>query len=150
MPYTVTRQHQWPGGDYVVEVSADSFDYANPDALVTKFARLGEGETFASPILAVEAAVEICEAWRRDGRPEAQVGYGATGGMTMPFDPCTYEKAREWAAKREADLPRCDRCSELLPENHHTVPEMGGERFCREFCAEEAYSQACSELEVED
>jgi hypothetical protein len=146
MPYTVTRQHQWPGGDYVVEVSAGSFDYANCDALVPKWARLGEGETFISPMKAMEAAIAVCDAWRADGCPEAQVGYGATGGMTMPFDACTYEEARAWAAKREASLPCCDRCGELLPENHYTVQEMDGERFCREFCAEEAY-QDCLEQE---
>lgn len=150
MPYTVTRQHQWPGGDHVVEVSAGNRDYTNPDALVTKFARLGEWETFASPILAVEAAIKICEAWRTDGCPEAQIGYGATGGATMPFDSCTHEEARAWAAKREASLPRCDGCGELLPEEHYTVPGLDGERFCREYCAEEAYAQAFTELEVED
>ena len=147
--YTVTRQHQWPSGDHVVEVSAGGQDYTNPDALVESFARLGEGETFASPVLAVEAAVNICEAWRRDGCPKAQIGYGATGGATMPFDPCTYEEAREWAAKREEQMPRCDGCGELLPERYFTVPELDGERFCREFCAEEAYSQACTGV-VED
>jgi hypothetical protein len=144
VPYTVSRQHQWPGGDYVVEVSAGGFDYSNPDALVTKFARLGEWETFLSPVAAVEAAIAICEAWRADGCPEAQIGHGATGGMTMPLDACTYEEAREWAAKREADLPRCDRCGELLPENHFTVPELDDARFCRENCAATAY-QECLE-----
>jgi formylmethanofuran dehydrogenase subunit E len=68
----------------------------------------------------------------------------------MPFDPCTYEEAREWAAKREEQMPRCDRCGELLPENHFTVPDLDGDRFCREFCAEKAYAQACTELVVED
>jgi hypothetical protein len=129
-----------------VEVSAGGFDYTNPDALVSKFARLGEGETFISPVKAVEAAIAVCEAWRRDGGPTAQIGYGATGGMTMPFDVCTYEEARAWATKREASLPRCDRCGELLPENHFTVQELDGERFCREFCAEEAYRGAFADL----
>jgi hypothetical protein len=134
----------------VVEISVGGFDYANPDALVTQFARLGEGETFLSPVAAVEAAIAICRAWRKDGARRAKVAYGATGGMTMPFDPCTYKEARKWAAKREAVLPRCDRCGELLPENHFTVPDLDDERFCREFCAEEAYAQACTELELED
>ena len=150
MPYTVTRQHQWPGGDYVVEVSAGGQDYTNPDALGVNFARLGEGETFLSPVAAVEAAIAICRAWRKDGAPKAKIAYGATGGMTMPFDPCTYEEAKKWAAKKEAELPRCDRCGELLPEKYFSVPEMDGDRFCREYCAEEAYAQACTEFVVED
>lgn len=146
LPYTVTRQSQWPSGDQLVEVSAGGLDYSNPDMLVPKWARLGEMDTFDSPILAVEAAINICEAWRRDGCPEAQIGYGATGGMTMPFDACTYEEARAWAAKREAELPRCDRCEELLGRERYTVPEMDDQQFCREYCAEEAYAQTCTEL----
>ena len=31
------------------------------------------------------------------------------------------------------------RGGELLPENHFTVPDLDGERFCRSYCAEEAY-----------
>ena len=150
MPYTVTRQSQWPSGDQVVEVSAGGLDYSNPDMLVPKWGRLGEGDTFVSPVLAVEAAVEICRAWRKDGAPRARIGHGATGGMTMPFDSCTFEEARAWAAKREASLPRCDRCGEILPENHFTVPDLDDERFCREYCAEEAYRGAYAELVVED
>ena len=146
MPYTVTRQHQWPGGDYVVEVSAGGQDYTNPDALVPKFARLGEGETFLAPVAAVEAAIAICRAWRKDGAPRAKGAYGTTGGMTMPFDTCTYEEARVWAAKREAALPRCDRCGELLPERYFTVPCLDDERFCSTNCAEGAY-QDCLEQE---
>ena len=130
----------------MVEVSAGGHDYTNPDALVVKFARLGEGETFLAPVAAVEAAIAICRAWRKDGAPTAKVAYGATGGMTMPFDSCTYEEAREWAAKREEQMPRCDRCGELLPEEHYTVADLDGERFCREYCAEEAYRGACAEL----
>lgn len=149
MPYTITRQRQWPSGDQVVEVSAGTLDYANPDMLVCKFARLGEGETFVSPVLAVEAAIAICEAWRKDGCPEAQIGHGATGGMTMPFDACTYGEARAWAAKREEKLPRCDRCGELLGRERYTVPELDDQLFCREFCAERAYAQACTELASE-
>lgn len=145
--YTVTRQSQWPSGDKVVEVSAGGFDYSNPDALVTKFARLGEGETFISPVKAVEAAIEVCEAWRTNGCPEAQIGYGATGGMTMPFDACTYEEARAWAAEREASLPKCDRCGELLGKERYTVPGLDDQAFCREYCAERAYED---DHQVED
>lgn len=147
--YTVTRQRQWPSGDNLVEISAGGPDYTNPDALVSKFARLGEGDSFTSPMKAVEAAIQVCEAWRRDGCPEALVGYGATDGATMPFDACTYEEARAWAAKREASLPRCDCCGELLGRERYTVPELDDQHFCREFCAEKAYFQACTEV-VED
>jgi hypothetical protein len=102
MPYTVTRQVQWPDGNAVVEISSGGLDYANPDALSAKYP--GEFETYDDPVDAVEAAIEICRAWRKDGKKSAMVGYGATGGMTMPFDPCTFKEAREWARKRHEKL----------------------------------------------
>ena len=36
MPYTITRQRQFPEGTPVVEVSSGGLDYTNPDALVAK------------------------------------------------------------------------------------------------------------------
>ena len=87
MPYTVTRQLQWPDGTPVVEISAGGMDYTNPDALSAKYP--GEFETFDDPEEAAQAALQILALWRADGQPEAQPAYGATGGMTMPFDPCT-------------------------------------------------------------
>ena len=143
MPYTVTRQIQWPYGTPVVEVSGGGLDYTNPDALVAKYP--GEFETYDDPREAVNVAIAICEAWRKDDEPDAQMGYGATGGMTMPFDASTYEEARAWAQKRYETLPKCDRCGELLPAQHYTVPQLDDEKFCREYCAEEAASDASSE-----
>ena len=148
--YTVTRQHQWPDGGHLVEISAGGFDYTNPNALVDKFADLGEGETFVSPVKAVEAAIAVCEAWRAAGCPEAEVGYGATGGMTMPFDPCTYEEARAWAAEREASLPRCDGCGELLGKERYTIPELDDQTFCGESCGERAWQDHCEQLSESD
>ncbi|MDP2953439.1 MAG: hypothetical protein Q8O76_09010, partial [Chloroflexota bacterium] len=130
MPYTVTRQRQWPDGTPVVEVSAGGLDYTNPDALVAKYP--GEFQTYDDPREAVNVAIAICEAWRKDGEPEAQVGYGATGGMTMPFDACPYEEARAWAQERYEALPKCDRCRNMLPSCHYPVPELDDEKFCRE------------------
>ena len=144
MPYTVTRQHQWPSGDKVVEISAGGPDYSNPDALVGKYPL--EGEAFDSPVDAVETAIRICEAWRKDGAPDAQIGYGATGGLTMPFDASTFEEARAWASERLASLPKCDRCGEILPERHWTTSELMDESFCSENCAERAYEDSQIDL----
>ena len=144
MPYTVTRQSQWPSGDKVVEVSAGGPDYTNPDELAHKYA--DEGRTYDSPVEAVEAAIRICQAWRQDGALDAQVGYGATYGMTMPFDASTFDEARTWARERLANLPRCDRCGELLPERHWTTSELMDESFCSENCAERAYEDSQIEL----
>ncbi len=102
MPYTVTRQLQWPEGIPVIEISAGGLDYTNPDALSAKYP--GEFETYDDPVEAVEAAISICRAWRKDGKKEAKVGYGATGGMTLPFEPCTFQEARQWAKRRQEIL----------------------------------------------
>ena len=145
MPYTVTRQHQWPDGVKVVEVSAGGLDYTNPDALAEKYR--GEFETFLDPRDAAEAAINICNAWRKDGERKAKVGHGATGGMTMPFGTCTFKELRAWADKVYEGLPKCDRCGELLPEKYFTVPGLDDERFCRGYCADEAYADSVRDLE---
>ena len=144
MPYTVTRQIQWHNGGAVVEVSSGGLDYANPDALVQKYE--GEFQTFDDPVEAAETAIAICKVWRKDGAPRASVGYGGTGGITMPFDPCGYRELRKWAKKRYEQLPKCDRCGELLPKHPYIVfddPDLG--KFCREYCAEEAVGRSMSE-----
>lgn len=102
MPYIVTRQIQWPEGRPVVEISSGGIDYTNPDALSPRYP--GEFETFDDPVEAVEVAIAICRAWRKDGQKNARIGYGATGGMTLPFDPCTFKEGREWARKRREKL----------------------------------------------
>ena len=93
----VTRQVQWPTGKPVVEVSIGGIDYTNPDALVAKYE--GEFVEFEEPKEAVEAAIRICMEWRKDGRKDAKVGFGSTGGFTAPFEDCTFKEAREWARR---------------------------------------------------
>ena len=48
--YTVTRQHQWPDGANLVEISSGRLDYTNPDALCAKYA--GEFEEYAAKQIA--------------------------------------------------------------------------------------------------
>jgi len=95
MTYTVTRQIQWPDGKAVVEIARGGIDYVNPDALVAKFP--GEFQTFDSAIEATDTAIAICRSWRQAGRKDAKIGFGFTGGFTMPFDSCTFKEARKWA-----------------------------------------------------
>ena len=135
MPYTVTRQLQWPEGAPVVEVSVGGIDYTNPDALVSRYP--GEFDTYDDPREAVETAISICREWRKDGQPKARVGVGSTLGMTMPFEPCSFDYARRWAAKRFEALPKCDRCGKPLPERHYVHPDLDDQRFCSECCADE-------------
>jgi hypothetical protein len=97
MKLVVTRQVQWPTGKPVVEVSIGGIDYTNPDALMAKYE--GEFVEFDDPREAVEAAIRICRKWRKDGRKDAKMGFGSTGGFTIPFEDCTFKEAREWARR---------------------------------------------------
>ena len=133
MPFTVTRQRQWPQGTPVVEISAGGIDYTNPDALVQRYA--GEFETFDDPREAVAVAIAICKVWRKDGERRARIGVGATGGMTMSFDSCTFPQARAWADGRYAELRKCDACGELLGETTYRNLDSDS-KFCSEYCAE--------------
>ena len=136
MPFTVTRQLQWPEGTPVVEISCGGLDYTNPDALSPRYS--GEFETYDDPRKAVDAAIAICKAWRKDGEKRARVGTGATGGMTMPFETCTFREAKDWAQRRYEDLPKCDRCGTILGEITYRNGDLDPDhRFCSEYCAEE-------------
>ena len=136
--FTVTRQHQWPDGAYVVEVSAGGLDYTNPDALSAKYD--GEFEEFADPREAVETAIEIVRAWRKDSKHKISIGVGSTYGMTMPFDEGTFKHAREWAKQVWESLPKCDRCGVPLPDKRErwSANDWDGLEYCGERCAERA------------
>jgi len=149
--YTATRQLQWPEGTPMVEVSIGGIDYCNPDALVARYG--GEFEEFSNPIEAVETAIDICRSWRKDGEQEAKIGIGATLGMTMPFEECSFESAREWAKKEYMSLPKCPQCGNLIEKKQELwtsgfvtseggfVPD-GEYLYCSETCAEETYEYA--------
>lgn len=141
--YTVTRQIQWPEGAPVVEISDGGIDYCNPDALVEKYP--GEFCEFQNPVEAVETAISICRAWRKDGEKRATVGIGATGGCTMPFDTCTFRDARKWGKSALAELERCPRCGEIMPEGErYWSHDFTDDKFCSEYCADEDYFSAIS------
>lgn len=140
MKWTVTRQHQWPDGRFVVEVSSGGLDYANPGALSRKYR--GEFEQFTDPREAASTAIEICRAWRKDGQPNAKVGYGSTGGTTMPFDPCTFEELTAWAQEAWEKIPKCAECGDPLDEKWGPVWMHHSERdCCSERCAEKHYQE---------
>ncbi len=142
MPWTVTRQVQWPSGDPVVEVSEGGLGYTNPDALAGDYP--GEFQTFDDPEEAAEAAIQVCELWRKDSQPEAQVAHGATGGMTMPFAACPYEELRRWAKVAKERLATCARCGAVLGKiryRHLHLPDPEAKLFCSEQCAELAYEE---------
>lgn len=132
--WTVTRQIQWPDGDHMVEISEGGLDYTNPDALAAQYP--GEFEEFVDPRDALDAAIEIARAWRKDTRKKISIGHGATGGMTMPFSPSTIKDLKAWAKKAAENLPRCDKCGEIIKGDPFTLWDYEDVQFCSESCAE--------------
>jgi hypothetical protein len=145
----VSRQSYWgvdEDDQYMVEIALGGCDYANADMLVTKYA--GEGEEYTNPVEAVEKALEIRDAWKKD-QPDSviNVGYGCTFGDTMPFEGDTDEELKKWAQKQLDALPRCDQCGEVIcgnPLRYHEYPDF---QFCREYCAEKWLAEQYEEEE---
>jgi hypothetical protein len=144
--YTVIRQRQFPDGTLVVEVSAGSFDYVNPDCLSSKYA--GEGESFSDPREAVETAIQIVRDWRADirklpraDRQPVSIGVGSTLGMTLPFFPDTFAHAKAWATKVWESLEKCSGCPEPLPDSKRErfqANDWDALEYCSERCATRA------------
>ena len=80
--YCVTRQRQWPDGNLCVELSAGSFDYINPGMLGSK-GLIGE---YSLALEAAEAAIADALEWQKEESEPVHIGWGYTGGWTMPFD----------------------------------------------------------------
>lgn len=151
--WTVTRQMPFCGDWCIVEISAGSLDYANPDMYCPKYP--GECEEYLDPREAVEVAIKIALAWQQDeGNTDDAIciGRGGTGGYTLPFDPHpldeeTFADFRQWASGLYEKMEKCERCGSVLPvKDYFVIPEDPLERkFCREYCAEQTASEECEE-----
>lgn len=152
--YTVTRQIQWPEGAHVVEVSIGGIDYCNPDALAEKYP--GEMQEYEDPREAVEAAIRIRKLWRADEPDKTiDIGIGATGGMTAPFEPCISKVARRWARREFEWLIKCPTCGKIMQDaaewfkagtfypDEFIPDENESDRYCSESCAEKDSSYLC-------
>ena len=149
MKWFVSRQSYW-GVDEdeanVVEIAAGGCDYANADMLVEKYE--GEGQEYYDPREAVEKAIKIAKAWKKD-QPKLKIGiaHGFTGGYTMPFEASEIKDLRKWAKEAFEKLAKCDRCGELIEGDGYVLYGEPDLKFCREYCAEEYY---CKELAREE
>ncbi len=136
----VSRQRNWPDGDLVVEIAAGGLDYSNPGMLVSKYS--GEGQEYTDPREAVEAAIKIATAWRKDApKEEIGIAHGSTGGWTMPFEgePLTdetFKELREWADAAWESQPKCDVCGGLREETYTLTEDPEAGHFCSENCAD--------------
>lgn len=148
MKYFVSRQMYWgvdPEEGTVVEVAAGGTSMAGSDMLVPKWKYLGEGREFKDPREAAEAAINICNEWRKTN-PDAKVAMGYSGGFTIPFEPSSYEELQERAEKAYNNLAKCTQCGEILGRETYTNDlVMDDEKFCSQGCAENNYQKQMAE-----
>ena len=131
--YFVSRQIVWPEGNKVVEVVSPGLDHAGPGMLTEKFKSLGEGQEFASPVDAFEAANQVRNAWQKINRDDDTVTIeflGLTG---------TDEELGAKAEALEAKLPKCDQCGDNLPSERKQFKDReSGSVYCSRECADRA------------
>lgn len=130
--YYISCQHYWEDGRYIVEIS-EGRNYANPDMLVAKFSYLGEDKEFLNPIDAVEAAIQIKNKWQKISTETIHLGYGSTGGFTMPFDSSSDKEAIEWGELEYEKLTKCEECGKILGDTWWE-DDFGDLKFCCELC----------------
>lgn len=139
MEYYVSRQMYWgvdPDESNTVEIAQGGLNYANPDMLVSRYS--GEGQEYTNPVEAVEAAIEIAKAWKKDcPKLKINIASGYTGGCTMPFEASTTKKLRAWAKKLYKTLKKCDHCKDLIDGVGYKLTECPYDVvFCSEYCAD--------------
>lgn len=150
MKYYVSRQIEWDSGDHLVEIVCGGVDYANPGMLVPYFKLLGEGCEYIDAREAVEAAINIRDAWKQI-KPEEdiEIAFGSTGGMTMTLtrydDEALIKKAEELYEK----VPKCEHCGDILLDKRYGHDLSDEYVFCSENCAEQDYQHTVSDNESE-
>lgn len=150
---TVTCQHRWPEGEYIVEVTIGGFDWTNPGFIDLPFP--GAGETFMSAVEAMDTATSVAKAWAaaeslkpEEDRAEIHIDYGNTGGgmwslenLFVHTDEAALKSAHEWAAKFDSNLDKCLQCGTILGHKDDWLrleftEKDGG--YCSERCCEQA------------
>jgi len=145
--FTVTRQHRWPDGEKIVEITQGGIDYSGSDALCKRYA--GEMEEYQGLTPATEAAIAIAKAWQADApNDDIQIAVGNTHGMGLHLseEPATEEVfARMLAEAKQFDetLPRCVQCGDLLGKEKWHPLDMDADDYpcCSEHCADNLYRE---------
>ena len=155
--FTVTRQHRWHDGLYIVEITQGGLDFSGPDMLVEKYGKLGEGDTFKGMTPAVEAAVAIARQWKLDLKAEGKnykvyIASGNNHGMGLTLDEYTatekhFKMFLEKAKAFDEKLPKCVECGEILGKEHFGFYDLGEFDCCSEYCAEKYYAPLMEEVE---
>lgn len=153
MKYFISRQQYYGVSEAeasIVEISMGGRSFAGPDMVSIRWPLEGEGSETNNPLIAAARAISICQLWRANGQPLANVSCGFSGGFTEAFEPMTFEALQEWAEASYAKLNKCPICNNILGEETYSneftyVNGIGDEQypFCSQHCAEkDEYRQA--------
>ena len=157
MTYGITRQIYYYTGEHMVEIQQGGFDFSGPDMLVPAYG-YGEGRDFDRPQEAAVEAIKIQKAWQADESEETvQITVrGITGGyFGIDGEPMTVGEVARWAREEWANLPKCPRCEDVMPDNErehytHEYADFGGYTFCSENCANLDYDDVVNYMEEEE
>ncbi len=143
----VSRQHQYYGGAYVVEVAFGGLDYSGSDMLVAQYPQ--EGETFTDPREALKAAREIRKLWQNDKSATfIGISFGATGGIFTQIEAAEDEDDLDAQAEAAWEkVPKCDHCGEARNEDYYVPHLDNDEKYCSENCANQV-AEAHAETEA--
>lgn len=140
--WVVTRQNYWGvevDDANVVEIAFGGMDYAGADALSAEYP--GEFAEFTDPREAAKTALEIQKLWQTaEPNKKINIAQGATGGMTLPFEPDTVDAITAWADTRWEALDKCEMCGDVLPAEAY-FDVFGEPTLCSEFCADKQHEQ---------
>lgn len=149
--YYVHRIHNWPDGNFFVEVSAGR-DSANPGVMGCKYRKLGEFGEFDDPREAAIAAVRVWRQWRKDSRDEditLSMNGQVAGEMGIPGDEVDVIELFKWARHEYNGLLRCSRCGEIIIGPVTTLWEAEGDMFCGGYCVEQFLAEQ-AEWDLQD
>lgn len=139
----VSRQAQYyHEGRKVVEIEKNGLDHAGPGMYTPAYSD-EEGQEY-DPRTAVDVAIRLRDAWKKDDPEVAGITLGSTFGGS--FEPelfeGTDEELRAEGEKAYEAIPKCDHCGEFLEERFTSTlhgPDFG--TFCSTYCCETAVEE---------
>jgi hypothetical protein len=168
--FYISLQRYYYSGLNMVEITSGGMDYAGADMLVESRAcsQLGCGRTYADPREAVEAAYKVAKQWKLELRAKRSLKTRNTKSRLLPranskhsayptkkdikvylslgisagseLEPMSLQECRQKAEEIYEKLPKCDRCSALLGDEHYLdYNGIGDSKFCSENCSLESY-----------
>ena len=149
--FYVTRQIFFPDGAHGIEIT-QGIDSASPDALAAKYDEERGG--YQSPIDAASAAIELRKKWAQDCQKRVRIyiaGYAPQLGI-YGDNPVTPRECIAWGKAKYQNMPKCDKCGEILGGDTYRAMELDDSVFCSQYCAEymlDQYYREMAEIEGE-